>query len=66
MCRSSDSRDEILLDKTGDLLGGNFYSHAYGVSADGSVVVGFINTAFGIEAFRCTATVAWRVSEICL
>ena len=66
MCRSSDSRDEILLDKTGDLLGGNFYSQAYGVSVDGSVVVALSDTAFGIEGFRCTATVEWRVSEICL
>ena len=38
----------------GDLPGGNFYNQAYVVSADGSVVVGFSNTALGIEAFRWT------------
>jgi uncharacterized membrane protein len=66
MCLNSNSPDNILFDKTGDLLGGNSYSQAYGVSADGSVVLGLSNTAFGIEGFRCTPTVEWGVSEICL
>jgi len=66
MCPNSDSPDEILLDKTGDLTGDKVCMEIYGVSADGSVVVGFSNTAFGIEDFRCTATVAWKVSGICL
>ncbi len=35
----------------GDLAGGDFYSSAYGVSADGSVVVGTGTSATGIEAF---------------
>jgi len=35
----------------GDLPGGNFASHAFGVSADGSVVVGRSITASGFEAF---------------
>ena len=36
----------------GDLPGGSFYSTAYGVSADGSVVVGLSGSASGPEAFR--------------
>jgi len=36
----------------GDLPGGTFYSQAYGVSADGRVVVGVSNSASGSEAFR--------------
>ena len=36
----------------GDLDGGMFHSEAYGVSADGSVVVGRGNSAQGFEAFR--------------
>ncbi len=38
----------------GDLAGGNFSSEAYGVSADGSVVVGASESASGEEAFRWT------------
>ena len=38
----------------GDLPGGNFYSRAREVSADGSAVVGFGDSASGIEAFRWT------------
>ncbi len=36
----------------GDMLGGDFYSAAHGVSADGSVVVGDSSSANGGEAFR--------------
>ena len=32
----------------GDLPGGSFYSHAYGVSGDGSVVVGYGYTRLGL------------------
>ena len=39
----------------GDLPGGNFYSDAMDVSADGSVVVGYAYSASGHEAFRWTA-----------
>lgn len=39
----------------GDLPGGVFDSRAYGVSADGSVIIGQSRTANGIEAFRWTA-----------
>jgi probable HAF family extracellular repeat protein len=39
----------------GDLPGGNFFSSAYAVSANGSVIVGFGTTALGREAFRWTA-----------
>lgn len=39
----------------GDLPGGVFSSSAYATSADGSVVVGGSNSAFGYEAFRWTA-----------
>lgn len=39
----------------GDLPGGNIFSQAAGVSADGSVVVGQSNSASGGEAFRWTA-----------
>lgn len=38
----------------GDLPGGGFWSEAYGVSADGSVVVGYGLGANGREAFRWT------------
>jgi probable HAF family extracellular repeat protein len=38
-----------------DLPGGIFYSDARGVSADGMVVVGQSNSAFGFETFRWTA-----------
>ena len=38
----------------GDLAGGNFSSAAYGISADGSVVVGQSSSASGLEAFRWT------------
>lgn len=38
----------------GDLSGGYFNSSAYGVSADGSVVVGLSNSANGDQAFRWT------------
>jgi probable HAF family extracellular repeat protein len=38
----------------GDLTGGAFSSSAYGVSTDGSVVVGESNSASGDEAFRWT------------
>ncbi|HWP30436.1 MAG TPA: hypothetical protein VNK96_01735 [Fimbriimonadales bacterium] len=38
----------------GDLPGGNFESVALGVSADGSVVVGYSKSANGQEAFRWT------------
>jgi probable HAF family extracellular repeat protein len=37
-----------------DLVGGSFYSLAYGVSADGAVVVGQSNGTSGYEAFRWT------------
>ncbi len=36
----------------GDLAGGDFYSKAYGLSADGSVVVGESHSASGWEALR--------------
>ena len=36
----------------GDLPGGDFQSGASGVSADGSVVVGYGHSASGLEAFR--------------
>jgi probable HAF family extracellular repeat protein len=39
----------------GDLAGGSFQSQAIGVSADGSVVVGFGNSDSGQEAFRWTS-----------
>ena len=38
----------------GDLPGGVFLSHAWGVNADGSVVVGRGTSANGVEAFRWT------------
>jgi probable HAF family extracellular repeat protein len=38
----------------GDLPGGDFYSEAYAVNADGSVVVGTSDSASGTEAFRWT------------
>lgn len=44
----------------GDLLGGTFRSIVGGVSADGSVVVGFGNSALGQEAFIWDATNGMR------
>jgi probable HAF family extracellular repeat protein len=38
----------------GDLDGGAFWSHAYGVSQDGQAVCGYGISAFGNEAFRWT------------
>lgn len=38
----------------GDLAGGAVFSAAYGVSADGSVVIGRSNSETGMEAFRWT------------
>lgn len=38
----------------GDLPGGSFTSDAYGISADGSVVIGRSLSASGLEAFRWT------------
>jgi probable HAF family extracellular repeat protein len=38
----------------GDLPGGNFYSIAKGISADGSVIVGVSHSDKGQEAFRWT------------
>src|SRR5438093_4900579 len=40
----------------GDLPGGIFSSSAFGVSADGKVVVGSSQSSNGLEAFRWTAT----------
>jgi uncharacterized membrane protein len=40
----------------GDLAGGDFYSYAYGISSDGSVVVGQGYSALGNEAFYWTAS----------
>jgi probable HAF family extracellular repeat protein len=39
----------------GDLPGGNFHSDARGVSADGSVVVGYSHSTLGNQAFRWTS-----------
>jgi probable HAF family extracellular repeat protein len=39
----------------GDLAGGIFNSRAQGISADGSVVVGYSNSFFGDQAFRWTS-----------
>ncbi len=39
----------------GDLSGGPFFSTAYDVSSDGSVVVGFSSNGNGPEAFRWTS-----------
>ena len=39
----------------GDLPGAGFFSRAFGVSADGSVVVGFGRTNSGLTAFRWTS-----------
>ncbi|PHQ88682.1 MAG: HAF repeat/PEP-CTERM domain-containing protein, partial [Sulfurimonas sp.] len=40
----------------GDLAGGSFFSRAFSVSSDGSVVVGESTSASGLEAFRWTQT----------
>jgi uncharacterized membrane protein len=44
----------------GDLPGGTFHSIAFDVSADGTIVVGFGNTAPGSEAFIWDATNGMR------
>ena len=48
----------------GDLPGGTFYSQAYGVSADGRVVVGVSNSASGSEAFRWENGVMTGLSDL--
>ncbi len=40
----------------GDLSGGDFFSMAHGISADGSTVVGYSYSGSGSEAFRWTAS----------
>ena len=49
------AQSEASITALGDLPGGRFYSHAWGVSADGSVVVGHAESARGFEAFRWTS-----------
>lgn len=44
----------------GDLPGGFFSSQAFGASADGSIVVGFSNSAAGDEAFIWDAAFGMR------
>ena len=51
---SSTAHTEDILLNLGDLAGGSFYSAAYGVNADGSVVVGVSTSSNGDEAFRWT------------
>ncbi len=48
----------------GDLSGGDFYSHAFGVSSDGSVVVGQSESASGNEAFRWTGGVMSGLGDL--
>jgi probable HAF family extracellular repeat protein len=46
---------ELIITPLGDLPGGNHYSEAHAVSADGSVIVGQSDTDEGIRAFLWTA-----------
>ncbi len=46
------SSAQVIFEGIGDLDGGTFNSIAYGVSADGSVIVGVSNSSNGNEAFR--------------
>ena len=46
---------EAMFRGLGDLPGGGFGSNAFGVSADGSIVVGVGSSAAGNQAFRWTA-----------
>lgn len=48
----------------GDLAGGNFYSAAMDVSADGSVIVGYSLSASGDEAFRWTGGVMTGLGDL--
>ncbi len=52
---SSPAFAQASFEGVGDLPGGAFGSRANGISADGSVVVGFGFSALGQEAFRWTA-----------
>ena len=48
----------------GDLPGGDFYSKAFAVSADGSVVVGQSHSARGFEAFRWEGGVMTSLGDL--
>ena len=52
LCGSITVQAGPLFTGLGDLPGGYFSSHAYGVSADGAVVVGSGISGSGWEAFR--------------
>ena len=54
LCGAPAFADMATFQGLGDLPGGGFYSTASGVSADGSVVVGYSRCASGYEAFRWT------------
>ena len=55
VCSVEASAQSLSFQGLGDLAGGNYESQAWGVSADGSTIVGYSNSAFGTEAFRWTA-----------
>jgi len=48
----------------GDLVGGDFYSFAYAMSADGTTVVGESHSANGTEAFRWNGGVMTGLSDL--
>ncbi len=48
----------------GDLPGGEFYSKAYGVSSDGSIVVGKSSSSLGMEAFRWESGVMTGLGDL--
>lgn len=54
----------MMLTGLGDLPGGAYSSEAFGVSADGSVVVGRSESAAGVEAFRWEAGVMTGLGDL--
>ena len=52
---SVEARSQMTFRPLGDLPGRSFNSLAYGVSADGSLIVGFGTSALGREAFLWTS-----------
>ena len=56
LASAGETRAGVIFMGLGDLLGGEFSSRAFDISADGSVVVGRSVSAFGQEAYIWTST----------
>ena len=67
ICIYSNAAMAVSFTPLGDLPGGYFHSEAYGVSADGSVVVGLSDSTPGVLVQRKFASMlAWQMTGRCL